>query len=155
MPAETESAGLANVAVESAVGSAPMPGSLPDFDPGQRAALRVLGRSLMTAGQYTQARAVFTALLHLDPTHTGDLAAAAEAFHAEGQPAQAASLLQVCLLLGCVVPAVPLRLAECHVALDNVPAALVALDVAEECATKDRDATVLARIAIMRNGVTA
>lgn len=159
MRAETESADLADVAVESAVdsatGSSTPSGGLPDFDRRQRAALRVLGRGLMTAGQYAQARAVFTALLHLDPTHTGDLAAAAEAFQAEGQPAQAASLLQVCLLLGSAEADVALRLAECHVALGNASAAQVALDVAEECATKVHDAAILARVAIMRNGMAA
>lgn len=161
MRAEMESARLAQAAEgmeaagEAQSDHAPLSGGLPNFDPRQRAALRVLGRGLMTAGQYTQARVVFTALLHLDPAHTGDLAAAGEAFQAEGQPAQAASLLQVCVLLGGTAPDVAVRLAECHLALGNLPAAQVALDLAEEYATRADDSVTLSRIAIMRNGMAA
>lgn len=132
---------------------APMPGGLPNFDVRQRAALRVVGQALMTAGQYAQARVVFTALLHLDPTHTGDLLAAATAFQAEGQYAQAASLLDVCLLLGSTAPDAALRLAECRLALGNAPAAHLALELAEQYASVAGDASTLARVALMRGGL--
>lgn len=155
MPAEpslAESGDLPRAVAEDSA-QAPLPGGLPNFDRRQRAALRAIGRSLLTAGQYAQARAVFAALLHLDPTHLADLAAAAEAFQAEGKPAQAASLLQVCLLLGGREPDIPLRLAECQLALGYAPAARIALDLAEEYAVRSENAMALARIALMRNGM--
>lgn len=133
----------------------PVRAGLPDFDTRQRALLRVLGQQLLAASQCAKARVVFMALLHLDPAHPADLAAAATTLQAEGQFAQAASLFQMSLLLGSTDAAAALHLAECRLALGDAAGVRHALDLAAGYAEAAGESALLARIDLMRGGPTA